>query len=349
MKSEFKTSRRSLLRDTIKFAGFTAASRLLPVGTTSPNASAQTKAVPEKEGENGSTLILLGTQGGPGVTLTRSQTASLLIVENRQYLVDCGYGTLRALVQAGLGFNNLSNIFLTHLHNDHTSDVAALLSHKWSSGRTRETTVYGPYGTAKLVNSAVLFFEADAEIRIINEGRPAIPESLFHGKDFDVAGITEIFRDEYVVVKAVENTHYPERAKKQMPHRSFAYRFDTATRSVVFSGDTAYSENLVLLSRDADIFLCETRGLPQRRQLNRAKTDAEGKESIGLHVMETHSTTEDVGRMATKARVKTVVLNHLLGGGSSKDALEAFESKLASSVNQFFSGSVIVGRDQMRI
>src|SRR5436305_14734831 len=72
----------------------------------------------------GSTLILLGTQGGPNVNLSRGETASVLLVNGRPYLIDCGYGTLRALVQAGIPFDDVKNVFLTHLHNDHTSDVA---------------------------------------------------------------------------------------------------------------------------------------------------------------------------------------------------------------------------------
>ena len=341
-------SRRALLKDAVRFAGISATIRLLSVNTYGSPAFARSKTVAEQEENKGSTLILLGTQGGPGVTLTRSETASLLVVEGNQYLIDCGYGTLRALIQAGLNFNDLSNIFLTHLHNDHTSDLAALLSHKWTSGRAGETNVYGPFGTAALVESAIAFFKADAEIRMVNEGRSVRPESLFHGHDFVVSGFTEVFQDKNVVVKAVQNTHFPERAKKKMPYRSLSYRFDAPDRSIVFSGDTAYSKGLVELARNADVFVCETIGVPRRPKIER-NTIAGNKESIGRHVIETHSTTEDVGRMAAEAKVKTVVLNHLIGGGNTKGELESFESNLIASVHKYFSGQVIVGRDQMHI
>ncbi|MEJ2110512.1 MAG: MBL fold metallo-hydrolase, partial [Acidobacteriota bacterium] len=164
------------------------------------------------------------------------------------------------------------------------------------------------------------------------------------------SGVTEVFRDEHVVVKAVQNTHFPERAIKQMPYRSFAYRFDMADRSIVFSGDTAYSRDLVSLARNADVFVCETIGKPRRQQRKQiAKAAAENTESIGRHVNETHSTTDAVGRMAAEANVKKVVLNHLVGGGSSKEGLESFESDLIDAVHEYFSGEVIVGRDQMHI
>jgi hypothetical protein len=174
--------RRTVLKAVVNIAGFAAATRTLQVGSVGTQVLAQSTGESKKTEDKGSTLILLGTQGGPGVTLTRSQTANVLVVGDRQYLIDCGYGTVRALAQAGLGFNNISNIFMTHLHNDHTSDLAALLSLKWTSGRAAETYVHGPFGTAAMVRGAIEFFKADTEIRIVNEGRTVRPESLFHGK-----------------------------------------------------------------------------------------------------------------------------------------------------------------------
>jgi ribonuclease BN (tRNA processing enzyme) len=344
-------SRRALLRNVAKLAGLAAAGRFIPIIPSDLGAFAQTKTESKPAQSTGSTLILLGTQGGPGVTLARSETASVLVVGGQLYLVDCGYGTLRALIQAGLNYNDLANVFLTHLHNDHTSDVAALLSHMWTSGRAQAVTVHGPFGTAELVESAIAFFKADTEIRVVDEGRTVRPESLFHGHDLNVSGVTEIYRDERVTVKAAENTHFPERAKKKMPYRSLAYRFDMADRSVVFSGDTAYSKNLVELAQKADLFVCEAMDMAFYQRLERTvkASGTNNTESIARHVLETHSTTEDVGRMAAEAKVKTVLLNHLVGGPNSQSSLESFESGLIASVRHFFSGKVIVGRDQMRL
>jgi ribonuclease BN (tRNA processing enzyme) len=341
-------SRRALLKDVVTLVGLGAAGNFLPIIPAKAGASAQTKTEAPKEQSKGSTLILLGTQGGPGVALARSETSSALLVGDQIYLIDCGYGTLRALIQAGLNYNNLSNVFLTHLHNDHMADVAALLSHKWTSGRTESATVHGPFGTAALVEGAIAFFRADTEIRIVDEGRTARPESLFHGHDLIVSGVTEIYRDERVTVKAAENAHFPERAKKKMPYRSLAYRFDTPDRSIVFSGDTAYSKGLVDLAQNADVFVCEAMSMALHQQMEGAAKAAGNTESIARHVLETHSTTEDVGRMAAEAKAKTVVLNHLVGVPISENGLDSAEEGLTSSVHKFFDGKVIVGRDQMR-
>src|SRR6185369_2292362 len=265
----------------------------------------------------GTTLILLGTGGGPGVSLTRSQTASVVMAGGKPYLVDCGYGTVRALAQAGIRLADIADVFVSHLHNDHTADIAAFLSLKWTSGQTdpKPVTVWGPPGSKAMVDGALAFFKGDNEIRTVDEGRTVKAENIFKGHDLAAARVTEVFKDERVTVQAVENAHFPDRAKAKMTHRSFAYRFNAPDRSIVSSGDTAYSPSLVELARGADVFVCEAMTMASKRQFestNRGNNPANA-ETIGRHVLETHSSTEDVGRMAAEAKVKTVVLYHLLG------------------------------------
>src|SRR5262245_26662104 len=71
----------------------------------------------------GTQLVLLGTQGGPGVTPNRNQSSNAVIVDGRPYLVDFGYGALKSAVQAGITLGSISNVFITHLHDDHTADI----------------------------------------------------------------------------------------------------------------------------------------------------------------------------------------------------------------------------------
>src|SRR6185436_19625823 len=206
----------------------------------------------------GTQLVLLGTQGGPNINLRRTQASSAVIVDGRAYLVDCGYGTLRALVTAGATYQQLSTIFITHLHNDNTSDLAALLTHQWTGSRTEPTDVYGPHGTAAMVAGALAFFKGDVDIRTVDEGRTTRPEQLFRGHDLAAtAAPAEAFKDDRATVTSVENAHFPDRARQQMPYRALSYRFDTPARSIVVSGDTAYSRNLVNLAKGADLFVCE--------------------------------------------------------------------------------------------
>jgi len=298
--------------------------------------------------QTGTELVLLGTQGGPTVSANRTQASSVLIVDGRPYLVDCGYGAIKALVQAGLTLGNVSNVFITHLHDDHTADVAALIALKWTASQTPgAATIYGPYGTAAMVDAAIAFSKANVTIRMIDEGRTVDPKTIFHGHDVDAPKITEVFKDDRVTVQAVENTHFPDRAKAKMDYRSFSYRFNTPTRSVVFSGDTTYSENLIELARGADFFVCEVLGTANNQNANgqgAAQTDNGNTESIARHVRETHSTPEMVGKMAAAAKVKTVVLTHQVGGGRGGN-----DDPLTADLKKVYDGKIIVGADQMRI
>jgi ribonuclease BN (tRNA processing enzyme) len=299
----------------------------------------------------GTRLVLLGTQGGPNVNLQRAQNAQALVVDGRVYLVDCGYGAIRNLVASGLGYAQIGTVFLTHLHDDHTSDLPALITLQWTNSRTMPTDIYGPPGTGALVSAAVTFAKTNAEIRRVDEGRPTAVETQVHGHDLmATAAPAAAFKDDRVTVTTAENTHYPDRSKAGMSHRAIAYRFQTPTRSIVISGDTAYSKNLVELARGADLFVCEAMDTAIYEQMMaraKAAADAGNPNNVARHVAETHSTSADVGRMAAEAQVKTVVLTHLLPGSNRPGPGEFPDTAYIDGVRQHFSGQVIVGRDLM--
>jgi ribonuclease BN (tRNA processing enzyme) len=336
------TTRRTLLTGAAGLAALGFAAPLL----AQPPAAAANRAPPPP----GTRLIMLGTRGGPGVSVDRSESASAVVVDGVPYLVDCGYGTMRALVAAGVGFQSVSTMFLTHLHDDHTADIAALLSHQWTGSKATPTNVYGPYATERTVKGAIEFFRPNVEIRTVDEGRKEKPEELFFGHDLDVGNDpVRAFADDKVVVTAATNTHFPERFVARMQHRSLGYRFETSTRSICFSGDTAYSANIVRLARGADVFVCEV--MDHRTYENNMRRAAEAaaagnEESVARHVAETHSTPTDVGRMAKEAGVKTVVLNHQLRGLAANGFTI---SSFIDGVRSVFDGNVIVGEDQLVI
>ena len=307
---------------------------------------------PRPAPQPGTRLVLLGTHGGPGIEQNRAETSAAVVVDGVPYLVDCGYGSLRTLVLSTIGYQQLDHIFFTHLHDDHTSDLPALLSHQWTGGAKRTSTeVYGPPGTAKLVEAALGFLRSNVEIRIVDEGRTVDPATLFHGHDVAATAMpARVLADERVTVTSVESAHFPARATAKMSHRALAYRFDTKERSIVFTGDTAYSDNIVGLAKGADLFVCECMAQSVYEQnVARAKeAEAAGnKESIARHVAETHSTPSDVGRMAAKAQVKTVVLYHLLPGARQPGGLDYALTNFTDGVRAEFAGEVIVGQDLM--
>ncbi|HEY4341256.1 MAG TPA: MBL fold metallo-hydrolase [Steroidobacteraceae bacterium] len=298
----------------------------------------------------GTWLVLLGTRAGPGIDITRGQTGSAVVVDGRPYLIDCGYGTLRQLVASNLGYLQVGTIFFTHLHDDHTGDVPALLSFQWTNGKTTATDAYGPYGTTKLIAACVAVIRSNVEIRTADEGRTVDANAQFHGHDVAAADTpVQVFKDDRITVTAIENTHFPARSKAKMPDRSLALRLDTKDRSIVFAGDTAYSANVAKLARGADVFVCEIADAAMLAQMEeRSKTEAAAgnPNNIYRHVAETHSSPADVARMAAEANVKMVVLNHQLAGPSAGN-LAYPVTAFIEGVRRGYSGEVVVGQDLM--
>jgi len=298
----------------------------------------------------GARLILLGTQGGPNYTATRGEAANAVIVDGQPYLVDCGYGTLAALKKAAVNHRQIARIFLTHLHDDHTADLAALLNRQWTDGRTEPVTVTGPSGTRRMVEAAVAFGEANAAIRLVDEARTVKPADMFRGQDIEAtAAPREVYRDERVTVRSVENTHFPAESKQKMPYRSVAYRIDARNRSFVVSGDTAYSSGLVALAKGAEILICEAIDVVAMRKAFDGMVArgmyADNPEGVWRHIVATHTPLEDAGRMASEAGVRTLVLTHLVPG--ALDTLPD-EGYLAAA-RKTFNGRIVVGRDLLSL
>ena len=296
----------------------------------------------------GTHVVLLGTQGGPNFNTERAESANAVVVDGTPYIVDLGEGALAAMRRAGIVFRNVGRVFLTHLHDDHSADVTSFLSHQWSDGRITPTVVAGPFGTARLVSAALEATEANATIRLIDEARKTKPADIFRGEDLAATPEpAQVYRDERVTVSSVENTHFPEASKARMPYRSLSYRFDCPGRSIVFSGDTAYSAGLVKLARGADVFVCEAIEVASMRQaFERMVANgayADNPEGVWEHIVATHTSTAEAGRMAAEAGVKLLALSHLVPG-----ALQTISDKVyIAGVRQHFDGKVVVGKDLM--
>lgn len=306
---------------------------------------------PSLSAERGMRAILLGTQGGPNFNTTRGETASVVQIDGRLYMVDCGYGALGALVRANLNYRDVGHVFLTHLHDDHTADLSALLGHQWTGGRVQKTLVHGPAGTERLVAAAVRLNEVNEEIRLVDESRSVRVADIAGARQIEAtAAPTVVFSEDGLTVRAVENTHYPAAAKEHTSQRSLALRFDARGRSIVFSGDTAYSANLVALARGADVLVCEAMHVAATRrnfdERVKAGAYADNPEGIWKHIVDTHTPLDVAGRMAREAGVRTLVLYHIIPGGWEPGLDDDFYRREAA---REFSGGIIVGRDGLEI
>lgn len=247
-------------------------------------------------------------------------------------MIDCGDGVARQLAFADVPLPSLRHIFLTHQHSDHNADYGNLIWLAWTAGLRTRVDAWGPPPLRRMTR---LFFEMnkyDIDVRIANEGRvPLVPR--VHTHELRKAG--PVMRDDRVKVTAALVDHPPV-----VP--AFAYRFDAADRSIVISGDTAPSDNLVKLAHGADVLVHSVVYPPAiDRLVARVPNATALKASILAH----QTSAEDAGRVAQAAGVKTLVLSHLV----PPDDPEVTDQMWTDAARVHFRGSVIVGKDLLEI
>lgn len=278
-------------------------------------------------------LVLLGTKGGPRVGETgRSNPSTLLLINDVPYVVDCGYGTSKQLITAGVGLNRLRYIFITHHHSDHNLELGALCYNAWITGLPARVDAYGPPGLQKMTSDFFNYLKFDIDIRIEDEGRPDL-RNLVIAHEFEKPGVVLLNDD--VKVSTCLVRHPPIK-------HAYAYRFDAKDRSVVISGDTAFAPELAEFARDADVLVHEVMYLPGVEALVRRLPNAN---RLREHLIASHTLPEDVGKIAAQAKVKTLVLSHFVPG----DDASITDEQWAEGARKHFKGRIVVGKDLMEI
>ena len=277
-------------------------------------------------------LILLGTGGGPRPKKRGSAPAQVIVFDGAAYVVDCGNGVARQLTLAGVAPETVRHVFLTHHHSDHNADYGNLMLLAWGAGLNTPVDAWGPPPLTRMRDLFLELNAFDIRTRIDDEGRvPLAPlmrtrEITKGGAILDAGGmkVTAALVDHPPIVPA------------------FAYRFDTPDRSIVISGDTARSDALIALARGADILVHEALYLPA---VDRLVASIPNASTLKKHIVESHTSAEDCGRVAQAAGVKTLVLSHFV----PSDDPQITDEMWAGAARRHFKGEVIVGRDLMVI
>jgi ribonuclease BN (tRNA processing enzyme) len=326
-----------------------------------------------------SKLVLLGTAGGPLPSPVRSGISQAVVVGGRTYVVDCGSGVTRQLRRARL-LSGLRQVFLTHLHSDHTCDYFNLFLLGWPIIQWNPPVdVFGPGpaggagalppdhpqrpvplhrpelptpGLVALTDSHLAAHAYDINIRMREAGRHdlgtlIVPHELpipdgsgAHGPD-DVAPEMEPFS--VTEDDAVRVTATLVRHAPVFP--AFAFRFDTDGASVVVSGDTAPCANLTRLARGADVLVHEVFD-DSLDEPPPEETEEEAWEAARRHhhMVTSHTPLSEVGRVAAEAGVRRLVLTHFIPGDDTTP-----DERWLKGVTGGFDGEVLVGRDLMEL
>lgn len=283
-------------------------------------------------------LVLLGT-GTPQPDPDRSGPATAVVAGGNAYLVDFGPGVVRRAAAAerdqGIGElapANIRVVFATHLHSDHTAGYADLLLTPWAMGRDKPLAVYGPKGLQSMTDHLLAAFREDIAIR--RDGmEQASPTGIRVNVHEIKAGV--VYKDENVTVTAFPTRHGDWQ-------ETFGYRFDTADRSIVISGDTTPQQATIDACNGCDILLHEAQTL---KFVNRPMRPNPQGYDIKAYVAAYHTTTPQLVALATKAKPKLLLLYHnpitmepekRPHGSTPADLLKEMQA---------YRGKIAVGRD----
>ena len=283
--------------------------------------------------------VLLGT-GYPVPFPERAGPSTAIIVDGKYFVVDAGRAVTMRLSALHPRMPHVQAVFLTHLHSDHTTGLPDLFDTSWLlERRTVPFELYGPTGTRELADGMVQFLAADIHIRRdLSEFQPAAGATV----NTHIVQEGTIYERDGLKITAFAVDHRPV-----VP--AFGYRFDCGGKSVVISGDTAPSENLVRFARGADVLIHEAylpgifsnrpnAGVtPANRQTNGSVEPARVSEILSRY----HTNAEQAGQIAARANVKHLVLTHVIPPNRSEEML-----RLAARA---FKGKVTVGTDLLHI
>jgi ribonuclease BN (tRNA processing enzyme) len=255
--------------------------------------------------------------------------ASIFVEEDGSgVLLDCGPRSLARLPAAGIKFEQIRAVLLSHLHFDHTLGIPELLV-RLAFEEVEMPAFYGPSGTKQYMAGATDFARLQLGFLAAGLWRDRVDAIAVHeltpGSRETVAGIE------------IEGGTVPHAGDLH----ALAWRVTTRQRSVVYSGDTSPShEAFSELARGADILIHESytrAGLERQMET----MPAERHEAVDRAFIETHSDIEQVATIARDSGVGTLILTHLLPLESADDLRTAAEKE--------FSGEIVVAHDGLSL
>ncbi len=308
--------------------GATAAPALAQTATAS--AAAQAQAV--LKDAKGTKLVLLGTGAGPVPGRTRRMTSHAMVSNGAVYVLDCGLGVTDRFAQAGLPFNAVRAIYITHHHFDHNVEYGPFISIGWVQGLPLSVRTYGPPPLKQMTEDYIRSMRATIDFWA--EDLKMKPLETIDVTEIPQAG--PVMADDNVKVSAVVVQHPPVKP-------ALGYRFDFHDRSIAFSGDTTPLDAVAQMAKGADVLVHEAMYLPALVTYLKAQI-AQGRpvkfDDFMAHMNADHSPVEEVGRIAQEAGVKTLVLSHLT---PAIDSISDDTWRAAAAKN--FEGEIVVGHD----
>jgi len=265
-------------------------------------------------------VILLGT-GAPGPVLNRFGPSTLIEAGGEQFVFDAGRGAMQRLFQLGTSF--AKNLFLTHLHSDHVVGLPDLWLTGWILGRAKPMRVWGPTGTQNMMSHLENAFEFDLRVRTHypREGGAVIAQDFTEGVVYERNGVK--------VTAFLVNHGDVEPA--------FGCRLDFAGRSVVLSGDTSFSENLIRHAQGTDVLVLNVIVPEAFRAHATFHTPEQIDQTIPLH-----TTPQQAGEIFNRVKPKLALYSHI-------SPPNVPDGEIVAHTRESYSGPLEVGSDLLTI
>jgi ribonuclease BN (tRNA processing enzyme) len=272
-------------------------------------------------------VVVLGT-GTPRPDPDRSGPAVAVVVNGKAYLVDFGPGVVRRAAAAArngiaaLDPRQITVAFCTHLHSDHTAGLSDLYLTPAVVRRVGPLQLYGPPGLAAMARHIREAYAKDYQVRIhgLEHGAPLGYEMQVHEIKPGV-----VYRDANVTVTAFPVHHGSW-------DYAFGYRFDTPGRSIVISGDTSPTEEVVRACHGCDVLLHEVYSTTEL-------TTSHGNDPTWHeYLRQFHTSTVELAAIASQAQPKLLVLIHQLFGSTD-------DKGIVSEVQKGYPGKVVSAKD----
>lgn len=269
-------------------------------------------------------VTLLGT-GAPPPVMHRFGPSILVEAGAQKFLFDAGRGATQRLLQLRIPLREVHALFLTHLHSDHVVGIPDLWLIGWSNGlRALPLRVWGPRGTKEMMWHLDKAFDFDIRIRLYDTRPPAqgvviLAHDIEEGVVYEKTGVK---------ITAFEVDHHPVKP-------AFGYRVDYAGRSVVLSGDTRVSENLIRHSQGVDVLIHEVASADALRRLGNAPERVKA-------IVDHHVTPEQAGDIFTRVKPKLAVYSHIVPPAATAQ-------ELIPPTRKTYSGPLELGEDLMII
>lgn len=280
--------------------------------------------------------------GSPMTDDRRAGPCTIVVAGQRMFVFDVGAGSAARILRMQLNPAQVEAIFLTHYHSDHIDGLGELLMQRWvGAAATEPTPVFGPLGLDSVVDGFRIAYQLDQSYRSSHHGDELAPPTGFGAqpREFSITTATErvvLINDEDLEIVAFAVDHGPVKP-------AVGYRVRYKDRSLVISGDTTFSANVVRESANVDLLLHEAMSMKLVEMLERG-FDFHGRSRYGQlmrDIRNYHSSPEDAAQVAMMANARRLVLHHIV----PPLPLETLRSEFLGDAENIFAGPIDVSRD----